>query len=339
MATDITPALQELDSIDSSYDRRRKIEALSEDSVFTATVTAREVDRNYSYVREDGYRDGYAILGTIADVNSEVKILLPTKLNEQASNWSPSDKISLTVSLYDWDSAYKHFKLLAIDLAPTATAPPPEKRPTPASRTSIPDASTPSTVPVTSKPTEPQKENAHQAEAPSRTERPKPEPDSTPTTRRAKLKPEPKPKPNLQKVTRPKTKSDKPANQPHKSSTQAPTAKQPPTPSLPEPTKPLPQQDRAQHRFKQRPVNLQKYAPPTLTNVPTQRRVPTFGGATKPMEPLVQSQRFTEQPTNPFELVQGQFKKPLILGLKIFSGIFLGFMLLICVCCGVLSQS
>ena len=83
MATDITPALQELDSIDSSYDRRRKIEAFFEDSVFTATVTAREVDRNYSYVREDGYRDGYAILGTIADVNSEVKILLPTKLNEQ----------------------------------------------------------------------------------------------------------------------------------------------------------------------------------------------------------------------------------------------------------------
>ena len=140
--------------------------------------------------------------------------------------------------------------------------------------------------------------------------------------------------PNLKKVERPKAKrsrakpqtpkaprapEQKSTNQQQANTTQA----QPPVKPQAQPT-----------AYNKTPVSLKQYNPPTLKGVPTRRNTPTFGGRTKPMQP----QRFTLAPTNPFEIVQGQYKKPLILGLKIFGGIFAGFLLLICVCCGLLSS-
>ena len=345
MATDITSILQELDSIDSSYDRRRKIENLAKDSLFTIAVVASEVDRNYSYVREDGYRDGYSILGSVNSVSSAVKILLPTALNEQATNWSAGDSISLVVKVYDWDSAYKHFKLLATEVAsdttpsPPATSTPPEVTPPSPAKVETPTPAEPtSTTPVPSKAPSP-------PTATPPTPPKQPVGESTQTTelrpesaRKPAPEPEAKPAPNLKKVERPKAKRSRAKPQTPKatraSEQNSTNQQQANTTQAQPPVKPQAQPT----AYNKTPVSLKQYNPPTLKGVPTRRNTPTFGGRTKPMQPLMQSQRFTSAPTNPFEIVQGQYKKPLILGLKIFGGIFAGFLLLICVCCGLLSS-
>ena len=332
MATDITSILQELDSIDSSYDRRRKIENLAKDSLFTIAVVASEVDRNYSYVREDGYRDGYSILGTVNSVSSAVKILLPTALNEQATNWSAGDSISLVVKVYDWDSAYKHFKLLATEVASDTAPSSPAKveTPTPAESTLTTPVPSKAPSPPTATPPTPPKQAVVES---TQTMEPRPE-----SVRKPAPEPEAKPAPNLKKVERPKAKRSRAKPQTSKA-TRAPeqnstNQQQANTTQAQRPVKPQAQPT----AYNKTPVSLKQYNPPTLKGVPTRRNTPTFGGRTKPMQPLMQSQRFTSAPTNPFEIVQGQYKKPLILGLKIFGGIFAGFLLLICVCCGLLSS-
>ena len=154
-----------------------------------------------------------------------------------------------------------------------------------------------------------------------------PRPESV---RKPAPEPEAKPALNLKKVERPKAKRSRAKPQTPKATwapEQKSTNQQQANTTQAQPT-----------AYNKTPVSLKQYNPPTLKGVPTRRNTPTFGGRTKPMQPLMQSQRFTSAPTNPFEIVQGQYKKPLILGLKIFGGIFAGFLLLICVCCGLLSS-
>ena len=135
MATDIIHTLISLEKIDSSYDRRREIDKLREaNGEYSITTTAKEVARNYSYVRENGYRDGYGFLGTVKRIDSEVKILLPTSMNEEAETWRRGEEHSFTVRFLDWDSSYKHYKLLATSVIsiPSPAPPPADADHTPA---------------------------------------------------------------------------------------------------------------------------------------------------------------------------------------------------------------
>ena len=64
MATNIIHTLQSLEKITSSYDKRREIDKLREvKGEYVVTTTAIEIERNYRYVREDGYRDGLGYIG------------------------------------------------------------------------------------------------------------------------------------------------------------------------------------------------------------------------------------------------------------------------------------
>ncbi len=380
MADNITQVLQELDLIDSSYDRRRKIEALAEEHLFSVTATAKEIERNYSYVRVDGYRDGYALLGTVQGVSSEVKILLPAALSDQATRWNTGEEKSFIVKLYDWDGAYKHFKLLATEVV--------SAQPEPTAQT--PEETTPS-VPIPEQPSEaesppieevgeqspilqPAESNTESQQAPT-TESVVAAPESAqaPSTKLDSPQEEEVDElPSTQQSARPlestgfeteqsapsPTEPDLPAKAPESPTSfstleqtdnplQLPepvppaakpaATKAPPTvPPAPEPPPVMP--PATPPHYQQTPVQLSRYSPPTLSKVPIIERVQTFGGRTKPMSPLVGSQRFSQQPVNPFEIVQGEFRKPFMLGLKIFGGIFAAFLLLTCICCGILSR-
>ena len=338
MAANITPLLETLEAIDSSYDRRREIDKLRDAKAeYQITITAKEVEQNYSYVREDGYRGGYGFLGTVPGIVSEVKILLPTSLNDQAKTWNAGEEHSFTVRFLDWDSPYKQYKLLGTGI--NTMEPPPTLPTPPVATTATPEPKSPDTP-------RSEQENSSSTEQ-HRPAPPEPEPSNQTTPI-----PEPKPKANIRKAERPKARPSQVSTPPKRDR----------GPSLPKSVrnskrddssankqqrkpKPKPSQSATASTaspgkisaqpgsFKPTKVNLSQYAPPTLNRVPIRERVATFGGRTKPMQPLVQSQRFTQVPTNPFELVQVEYKKPLILGLKIFGGVFVVFLLITCICC------
>lgn len=336
MPENIKQTLQELETIDSSYDKRRQVDKLREAKTeYVITAIAAEINRNYSYVREDGYREGYGFLGKVEGISSGIKILLPSDWNEKAETWTVGEEHSFTVRFLDWDSPYKQYKLLATDTV-SAT------KPTTAIVPTIPDSTT--TTDSASVSTEPF----------SPTSEPKAEGKTVPPVVPGKTKtvrPETKAKPNIRKVQRPKA-TTKPEVESSFKSPETPSRNQPvqrwkTTPTeqpagqfqeseaAPEQTPlSLPEQSKT---YTPTPVDLSKYSPPTLQGVPILERVKTFGGGHKPMTPLIHSQRFTEKPRNPFELSQEEYKKPLILGLKIFGGIFAAFLLLSCICCGAMT--
>ena len=340
MAKSITPFLETLEAIDSSYDRRREIDKLRDaKGVYQLTITAKEVEQNYSYVREDGYRGGFGFLGTVPGIVSEVKILLPTSLNDQAKTWNAGEEHSFTVRFLDWDSPYKQYKLLGTGTSTTAPSA------TPAS---------PDTTNKTPEQKSPDTARSEKGNSPS-TEQHRPTPPEPEPSNQTTPIPEPKPKANIDKAKRPKAKPNiastspernrdpslpKPVGNPKRDTPFASKQQRKPQPKPSTPVIPLTSPDKVSTQpgsFKPTTVNLSQYAPPTLKRVPVRERVATFGGRTKPMQPLVQSQRFTQVPTNPFELVQGEYKKPLILGLKIFGGVFVAFLLLTCICCGAMT--
>ena len=342
MAANITPFLENLEAIDSSYDRRREIDKLrNAKGEYQITITAKEVEQNYSYVREDGYRGGFGFLGTVPGIVSEVKILLPTSLNDQAKTWNVGEERSFTVRFLDWDSPYKQYKLLGTALNTTEPSSAPPTPPDTTTKTPEPKA-----------PDTPQSEQGNS----SSTEQHRPAPPEPEPSNQTTPIPEPKPKANIRKDEQPKAQPDKtstppkrdldpslpePVGNPKRDAPSASKQKRKPQPKPSHPaTAPITSPDKTPAQpgsFKPTTVNLSQYAPPTLNRVPIRERVATFGGRTKPMQPLVQSQRFTQVPTNPFELVQGEYKKPLILGLKIFGGIFVAFLLLTCICCGAMT--
>ena len=110
--TPISDQLNVLDRIDSSYDKRKVIDELDQDVPYSVSVVIDKIAKNYSYVREDGYRDAYYITGAISDSEHQVKVLLPTAMNSEVESWNEGETINLEAFISDWDLAYKRFGLL-----------------------------------------------------------------------------------------------------------------------------------------------------------------------------------------------------------------------------------
>ena len=340
----IHPEIERLNAIDSSYQRRREMESMPGEQQFTARVHIKKIERFYGYIREDGYRDGKAIIGLLDGTDQELKLVFPQDMNETVDSWREGQTVDLQVSFHEFDSAYKRYQVLVRKLnndADNTTSPPA----TPAS----PDTNTKTTEQKSPDTAQSEKGNSSSTEQ-HRPAPPEPEPSNQTTPI-----PEPKPKANIGKAERPKARPNivsttpkrdrkpslpKPVGNSKRDAPSASKQQRKPQPKPSHPAAPITSPDKVTTQpgsFKPTTVNLSQYAPPTLNRVPIRERVATFGGRTKPVQPLVQSQRFTQVPTNPFELVQGEYKKPLILGLKIFGGIFVVFLLLTCICCAAMT--
>jgi len=110
--TPIIDQLNALATIDSSYDRRQAIDELDQDVTYSVSVVIDKIAKNYSYVREDGYRDAYYITGDISDSEHRVKVLLPTAMNSDVESWNEGETRVVEAMISDWDLAYKQFGLL-----------------------------------------------------------------------------------------------------------------------------------------------------------------------------------------------------------------------------------
>jgi len=108
----INDQLDNLDSIDSSYDKRRAIDDLDQDVTYSVSVVIDKIAENYSYVRVDGYRDAYYITGDVSGSEHRVKVLLPTVMNSEVQSWNEGETKVLEAIISDWDLAYKQFGLL-----------------------------------------------------------------------------------------------------------------------------------------------------------------------------------------------------------------------------------
>ncbi len=117
----IIDQLNTLDAIDSSYDKRQAIDELDQGITYSVSVIIDKIGKNYSYVREDGYRDAYYITGDVSDTEHSVKILLPTAMNSEVESWNEGETIVLETKISDWDLAYKQFGLLGRSSISTET--------------------------------------------------------------------------------------------------------------------------------------------------------------------------------------------------------------------------
>ncbi len=109
---DIYSEIERLNAIDSSYDRRREMEAMSADQLFTANLVIEKIERSYGYIREDGFRDGRTVVGKLVNSDQEIKLSLPQALNERADTWKEGETIAVNVNLHDYDTAYKRYHVL-----------------------------------------------------------------------------------------------------------------------------------------------------------------------------------------------------------------------------------
>jgi len=112
----INDQLNNLDNIDSSYDRRKAIDELDQDVTYSVSVVIDKIAENYSYVREDGYRDAYYITGDVSGSAHRVKVLLPTSMNSEVQSWNEGETKVIEATISDWDLAYKQFGLLGRNL-------------------------------------------------------------------------------------------------------------------------------------------------------------------------------------------------------------------------------
>ena len=112
----INDQLNNLDNIDSSYDRRKAIDELDQDVTYSVSVVIDKIAENYSYVREDGYRDAYYITGDVSGSAHRVKVLLPTSMNSEVQSWNEGETKVIEATISDWDLAYKQFGLLGRSL-------------------------------------------------------------------------------------------------------------------------------------------------------------------------------------------------------------------------------
>ncbi len=112
----INEQLDNLGSIDSSYEKRRAIDDLDQDVAYSVSVVIDKIAENYSYVREDGYRDAYYLTGEVSGSEHRVKILLPTVMNSEVQSWNEGETKVIEATISDWDLAYKQFGLLGRSL-------------------------------------------------------------------------------------------------------------------------------------------------------------------------------------------------------------------------------
>ena len=121
---DFNSEITRLNAIDSSYDRRREMEAMPADAVYETRLTIDELERTYGYIREDGFRDGQTVIGTIPGTNQEVKISLLQSLNDEIEHWEEGDSVSVIVNFHDYDTAYNRYHLLGRSLGKNTDSPP-----------------------------------------------------------------------------------------------------------------------------------------------------------------------------------------------------------------------
>jgi hypothetical protein len=100
--TPISDQLKTLDIIDSSYDKRKAIDDLDQNIPYSVSMVIDKIAKNYSYVREDGYRDAYYITGAISNSKYQVKVLLPTTMNSEVESWNEGETINLEAFINDW---------------------------------------------------------------------------------------------------------------------------------------------------------------------------------------------------------------------------------------------
>ena len=136
---DIYTEIERLNAIDSNYDRRRAIESIPPDERFTAQIVINKTERFYGYIREDGFRDGRAVVGTIANGEQELKLVFPPTMNDEIDEWKEGQMITAHVSFHEFDSAYERYQVLVRGLGnlnevtaekPTSEpSPPPQESP------------------------------------------------------------------------------------------------------------------------------------------------------------------------------------------------------------------
>ena len=85
---DIYTEIERLNAIDSNYDRRRAIESMPSDERFTVQIVIDKIERFYGYIREDGFRDGRSVVGTMANGEQELKLVFPANMNDEIDDWN-----------------------------------------------------------------------------------------------------------------------------------------------------------------------------------------------------------------------------------------------------------
>ena len=121
---DFNSEFTRLNAIDSSYDRRREMEAMPADAAYETRLTIDKLERTYGYIREEGFRDGQTVIGTIPGTNQEVKISLLQSLNDEIEHWEEGDSVSVIVNFHDYDTAYNRYHLLGRSLGKNTDSPP-----------------------------------------------------------------------------------------------------------------------------------------------------------------------------------------------------------------------
>ena len=121
---DFNSEITRLNAIDSSYDRRREMEAMPADAAYETRLTIDKLERTYGYIREEGFRDGQTVIGTIPGTNQEVKISLLQSLNDEIEHWDEGDSVSVIVNFHDYDTAYNRYHLLGRSLGKNTDSPP-----------------------------------------------------------------------------------------------------------------------------------------------------------------------------------------------------------------------
>ena len=121
---DFNSEITRLNAIDSSYDRRREMEAMPADAAYETRLTIDKLERTYGYIREEGFRDGQTVIGTIPGTNQEVKISLLQSLNDEIEHWEEGDSVSVIVNFHDYDTAYNRYHLLGRSLGKNTDSPP-----------------------------------------------------------------------------------------------------------------------------------------------------------------------------------------------------------------------
>ena len=302
----INDQLNNLDNIDSSYDRRKAIDELDQDVTYSVSVVIDKIAENYSYVREDGYRDAYYITGEVSDSEHRVKVLLPTAMNSEVQSWNEGETRVIEATISDWDLAYKQFGLLGRSviisetevtestLGPAAEAPP---------------------------------EGSDQQDDVVEVEADVEEPESV----------EPAEEPvDVVEVETDIAEPEDPA--------EATPESQEIDNFLEQMEAPTPLEQLAEEHADAEPSNSEDQDPvptaiPLLSDVPTLKNVPTQT-AVQPHQAKQFSNHAPVQPTRIFNKAQeDESQKRATKIIKITVGVAVGIMLLMCLCCGMLSQA
>lgn len=114
---DIYTEIERLNAIDSNYDRRRAIESMPSDERFTVQIVIDKIERFYGYIREDGFRDGRSVVGTMANGEQELKLVFPANMNDEIDDWNEGRTVTAHVSFHEFDSAYERYQMLVRGLA------------------------------------------------------------------------------------------------------------------------------------------------------------------------------------------------------------------------------